>query len=254
MPTFPNLRVLVVAAAVVMLSGSQLVGDTAGARYVSTAVGEQRPIQLDDDSVILLNTDTLITTQTDGPVLHVTVLRGEVLFSMRPDPHRNLVVSVEDFTVLDTATVFAVQMLENGKVRVTVEEGEVELSSADLGRLPLQHNQQAVADNTANRVVLRKEVPSSAIERQLAWREGRLVFGGENLSEVAHEFNRYNLTKLTVDPSIADVQVGGEFSPTDVLGFVRLMPRLEPQIRWERVRDAHGTDVLRLYHAPADST
>lgn len=249
MQTFPP--ALAVAGAIATLSGFQLVGDAATIEYVSSRVGEQRPVRLRDGSVITLNTDSLIKMNVDGAALHVEVLRGEVLFNMLPNPNRHLVVSVRDLDIFDTATIFSVRLADGGQVRVTVEEGEVRLSNANLRQVPLSHNQQAVSDEHAGRLELKKGLDPRVIERQLAWREGRLVFVCEPLSQVAQEFNRYNLTKLEVDPLVANVQVGGEFSATDVVGFVELMPRLDQEIRWERAPREKGAEALRLYRVPS---
>lgn len=242
-------RLLLAAVAITLLSGSQFVGDTINIGYVSTRVGEQRPIRLRDGSVITLNTDSAIKTRTDGTSLHVEVLRGEVLFAMQPNSARHLVVSVGHLDITDTATVFVVRLIGDGQIRVTVEEGEVQLSDGRLGHVPLMHNQRAVSDPVAGILEVHKGVSSAAIERQLSWREGRLVFACESLSEAAREFNRYNLTKLEVDPRVADEQIGGDFFATDVEAFVQLMPRLEADVRWERTRNARGETVLRLYQA-----
>ncbi len=250
MQTFPP--ALAVAGAIATLSGFQLVGDAATIEYVSSSIGEQRPVRLKDGSVITLNTDSVIKMNVDGPALHVEILRGEVLFNMLPNPLRHLVVSVRDLEILDTATVFSVRLVDSGQIRVTVAEGEVWLSNGNLRQVPLAHNQQAVSDEHAKRLELKKGLDTRAIERQLAWREGRLVFVCEPLSQVAQEFNRYNLTKLEVDPLIANVQVGGEFSATDVMGFVELMPRLDEGIRWEHAPpDENGAEVLRLFRVPS---
>lgn len=245
MQTFPP--VLALAGALATLSGFQLVGDAATIEYVSSRVGEQRPIRLSDGSVITLNTDSVIKMNVDGTALHVEVLRGEVLFNMLPNPRRHLVVSVSDLDIFDTATIFSVRLVDDSQIRVTVEEGEVRLSNANIRQVPLAHNQQAVSDRHANRLELKKGLDPRAIERQLAWREGRLVFVCESLSEVAQELNRYNLTKVEVDPLVAGVQVGGEFSARDVMGFVELMPRLDEGIRWEHAPSQNGAEVVRLY-------
>ena len=245
MQTFPP--VLAIAGAIAALSGFQLVGDAATTEYVSSRVGEQRPVKLGDGSVITLNTSSLIKMNADGTELHVEILRGEVLFNMLPNPRRHLVVSVGSLEVFDTATIFSVRLVENGEIRVTVEEGEVRLSNTNLRQVPLARNQQAVSDERTNRLELKKGIDPRAIERQFAWQEGRLVFICEPLSQVAQEFNRYNITKLEVDPLASNVQVGGEFSATDVKGFVELMPRLDEGIRWEHVPSEEGAEVLRLF-------
>ena len=77
MQTFPP--ALAIAGVIAALSGFQLVGDAATIEYVSSRVGEQRPVRLGDGSVITLNTDSLIKMSADGSALRVEVLRGEVL-------------------------------------------------------------------------------------------------------------------------------------------------------------------------------
>jgi transmembrane sensor len=240
-------RLLIAAVAMTTLSGAQFVGDSVHIGYVATGVGELRSINLGDGSVITLNTDSSIKTQAEATSLHIEVLRGEVLFSMLPSPTRHLVVSAGDLDIFDTATVFDVRLTGGGQVRVMVEEGAVRLSSGHLGQIALEHNQQAIGDVRSGVMKLRKDLSTRSIEHQLSWREGRLVFECTRLSDVAHEFNRYNLTKLQVDARIENVQIGGQFSATDVIGFVELMPRLDATIHWERTQNAQGMTVLKLY-------
>lgn len=116
-------RLLVAAVAILTLSGSQLVGDTINISYVDTRVGELRSIGLSDGSTITLNTDSQIKTRTDGTSLHVEVLRGEVLFAMKPNSMRHLSVAAGDLDIFDTATIFDVRLSGDGQVRVTVQEG-----------------------------------------------------------------------------------------------------------------------------------
>jgi transmembrane sensor len=242
-------RLLFATLATTTVSASQFVGDTDNVTYVSTQIGERHSIKLGDGSQITLNTDSSIKSRTDGTSLQVEVLRGEVLFAMQPNAMRHLVVSAGGLNILDTATVFDVRLNSDGQVRVTVEEGEVRLSSGRLSQIPVEHNQQAIADEHGGLLKLRKGLSSKSIERQLAWREGRLTFVCEPLSEVAREFNRYNRTRLEVDPRIKDEQFGGDFSATDVVEFVELMPHLDASIHWERIEDARGAPTLRLYQA-----
>ena len=246
-------RLLIATVAILTLSISLFACDTVNISYVTTRIGELRPIKLSDGSVITLNTDSGIKTRTDGTSLHVEVLRGEVLFAMQPNSKRHLSVSAGDLDISDTATVFDVRVSSDGQVLVTVQEGQVWLSAHRRGQLPLEHNQQAIRDEHLGILQLRRGLSSRSIEYQLSWREGRLIFGCERLSEVAREFNRYNLTKLEVDPRIENEEIGGNFSATDVTEFVGLMPHLDASIRWERTQDARGAPILRLYQA-ANST
>ena len=57
-----------------------------------------------------------------------------------------------------------------------------------------------------------ESISIDVIGKELAWRKGLLLFNGESLTTVVKEMNRY--TKLTIeiaDPSIADIQIGGQF-------------------------------------------
>jgi len=49
---------------------------------------------------------------------------------------------------------------------------------------------------------------------------------------------------------LANVQVGGEFSATDVMGFVDMMPRLDEGIRWEHAPGERSGVTVRLYRTP----
>jgi transmembrane sensor len=234
------------ALATTTASAIQLVGDTIKVTYVSTHIGERQTIKLTDGSEITLNTESSIKSRADGASLQIEVLHGEVLFAMRPNPLRHLVVSARHLDIIDTHTVFDVRLHTNGQIQVTVQEGEVWLSSGRIVEFPLEHNQQAIVDEHVGMLTVRKGLSSRTIEYQLAWREGRLTFQCERLSEVAHEFNRYNLTKLEVDPRIEDKQIGGDFSATAVTDFLELMPHLDGSIRWERIQNARGTSTVRL--------
>lgn len=248
----PTSQIVALAGAVVItavLVGLLLATDSSTTGYVSTLIGEQRPIELPDGSLIVLNTSSGIRTRTDGQTLSIELLRGEVLFDMRPNPHRHLIVSARNLRITDTGTRFAVQLVDNGRVKVTVQEGNVRLFGGRLAPLSLDHDQQALVDDEATQVNVRKEVTPEEIARQLSWRQGLLEFHCTSLSDAVSELNRYNSMKIEVDPRISDVTIGGGFSTTDPKRFVEKLPHLDPRIRWEVARNAYGESVLRLYEA-----
>jgi transmembrane sensor len=66
--------------------------------------------------------------------------------------------------------------------------------------------------------------PVAAVEDKLTWRDGRLVFDGTSLAEVADDFNRYNRQQLLIsDPSVAAIRISGTFKASNVEAFVRLL-------------------------------
>src|SRR5262249_13652201 len=65
---------------------------------------------------------------------------------------------------------------------------------------------------------------SGTVEAATAWTQGRLVFQGTPLQEVAAEFNRYNARRLVVqDPELANLRVTGIFSSTDPSSLIRFL-------------------------------
>src|SRR3546814_93 len=62
----------------------------------------------------------------------------------------------------------------------------------------------------------------SAIDRALAWRNGKVDLAGDRLDSAVAEFNRYNGRQLTVaDPAIAGERLDGVFRTDDPEGFAQ---------------------------------
>jgi transmembrane sensor len=78
-----------------------------------------------------------------------------------------------------------------------------------------------------------------------AWRERQIVFESATLTEVAEEFNRYNLRQLVIkDPALYGFHISGVFSSTDpesLIEFLQQRPGVkvietEGEIRVERAK------------------
>lgn len=253
-PRRPIARTLAVLAAVAITTGSAslFVRDTPGIEYYATRVGERRPLPLRDGSVITLNTDTQLKIRRDGTILYVRILKGEVHFNMLPNPQRRLIVSVGDrLDVIDIATIFDIRLNDSGGARITVQEGQVELSAAQLADVQLRQNQQAAVDFGPGQLAIRtRAVSPAAIERQLSWLQGQLVFICEPLSNVAREFNRYNRTRIEITDSLTgEIQIGGIFSTTEPDIFAKDVMLMTPNLRLESIPGPDGTHVLRLHQA-----
>jgi transmembrane sensor len=66
----------------------------------------------------------------------------------------------------------------------------------------------------------------AGIDRQLSWREGKLVFDQVTLAAAAGEFNRYNKKKLMLaDAEAARLTIGGRFDVNNIEGFANLLRR-----------------------------
>ena len=113
--------------------------------------------------------------------------------------------------------------LEGEQVSVTVAEGVVEVKrpapGPDPRRLIYEHDQIVAAGaaplNPTN-------IGQDEVVRQLAWRDGLLMFDGEALSEAAAQVNRYSATPVVIDdPALGSERFVGVFRLGDSRAFAR---------------------------------
>ena len=120
-------------------------GDVTPTGHFESPIGGQRTVSLPDGSTITLNTDSSIRIWGTEANLHVDMFRGEALFDMKPNPKRHLTVSAYDIELVDQGTIFDVRLVTDRTVRVTVQEGRVQLTANGRTRISLQANQQTTA-------------------------------------------------------------------------------------------------------------
>ena len=197
-----------------------------------TVIGQQKMIALHDGSTIELNTDSQVQVTFSDRLRSIRLLRGEALFSAAPDKTRPFVVYAGDSVVRAVGTAFSVR-LEGSNIAVTVANGAVDVAEvkhdppvADRQRPRSTTNPQTlgqlragetttVASGTHHLEVHR--LPQPELQRQMAWREGYLVFAGEPLREVIEQVNRYSPVTLEIgDAQLASIAIGGRFRVGDL--------------------------------------
>jgi transmembrane sensor len=61
-------------------------------------------------------------------------------------------------------------------------------------------------------------------DRATSWRNGKLVFEGERLTDVVAEMNRYSHETLVIaDPALKSRKVSGVFEPTEGHAFAKAL-------------------------------
>ncbi|MDO8910240.1 MAG: FecR domain-containing protein [Phenylobacterium sp.] len=206
--------------------GAALAACLAGAGYVAlpreqyrTAVGEIRRIPLKDGSTAAINTQSSVEVDLKPNVRLVKLARGEAWFQVAKNPERPFLVEAGAVRVQAVGTAFAVKRREDG-AEILVSEGVVEtwVKGAEGHRVRLSAGQSVfVAENAA---IAERVAGPSEIDRQLAWRSGKIDLAGETLAEAAAEFNRYNVRKLVIaNRALANQRFYGLFRTDDPLGF-----------------------------------
>jgi transmembrane sensor len=189
-----------------------------------TAKGVQRMLQLADNTVVRLNSDSLLQVELTEEQRTLHLHRGEAYFDVAHDPARAFVVMTTGGSSRAIGTRFNVYC-QPSKVRVTVVEGSVEITTGN-GEKRLLNAEQVVSYGTDGGAF-------SAVERQnshdLDWLDNRIYFEAAPLIEVVVQLNRYLETPLSItDPDLNELKLSGAFDITNLESFPELLPRLLP--------------------------
>lgn len=160
----------------------------------TTRSGEQRAVELQDGSIVQLNVASRLRVRFTENARELKLLEGEALFDVHHDAHRPFRVHVDDSVIQALGTQFNVYRRARGTtvsvlqgvVRISNEEGEQLVTS----KTPTSLHAGEEAQIESNGQVHAERVPD--IVNAAAWRERRLVFRADSLSDVVAEFNRYN--------------------------------------------------------------
>ncbi|MGN6692509.1 MAG: FecR family protein [Sphingopyxis sp.] len=205
------------------------------AKLVETGTERKKMVSLSDGSRIELAASSTIHADIRPEARRVWLDSGEAYFDVKNADDVPFVIHAGSRVVTVLGTRFSVRR-DGDKVRVNVVEGRVRVDEVPPpGALPvpvrstiISAGDLAVARGAST--IVESAAPDK-VEDQLGWRKGVLNFDRMSLGEAAAEFNRFNRTKLVVDPAVADTRIGGTFKTDNVEGFAELL------------RDAYGLDV-----------
>ncbi len=176
----------------------------------STQKSQVATFTLTDGSRVTLNADSKIRyPASDHRPLREVFLTGEAFFEVVANPERPFVVRTAALATRVLGTSFSVSAYpDNELARVTVATGRVAVDLPALSTTVLHPNRQLVYDQ-GNRT-LREQAASVANE--LAWTEGRLVFEGAQLSQVARVLERYYNVTIEFDTkTLRDCRITASF-------------------------------------------
>lgn len=208
--------------AAALLSTIVLDGRGASYRRIETQLGEMTKVPLQDGSLVVVNTNSRLNVSQSNEERRVQLEEGEAWFKVAKDKSRPFVVSAGDVSVRAVGTAFSVRRREGG-ADVQVTDGVVEVWSQarpDKRVLVPAGARTFVSDLVGGQGLVKDPAD---IERELSWRQGVLKFEGSTIREAADEFNRYNMTKLQIDPAIADEKIVGRFNSDEPDTFARVV-------------------------------
>lgn len=214
---------------------------TSNGLYV-TAVGQQDRIELDDGSIIELNTDTQLRVNYTDDHRNIRLLKGEAHFNVAKNREKPFRVYADHNFVEAVGTAFSVKK-RGAIVDILVTEGRVGIAAVpeesmaaptedDVSPAPkniplglMGANQALTLDETTTSpqalTARMLQIPEAEVLRRVSWRDGLLVFNGETLDEAVQEISRYTTLSIeVVDPAAKNLQVGGRFKTSDIQGLL----------------------------------
>src|SRR5690348_835399 len=257
---WPRVPWLAVAASLLVASLAALavvhwLGSNVDVQTFATERGEERSLQLSDNTLVQLDSDSAITIRFDGSRRRVAVERGQAFFKVFKDPERPFSVQVGESVIKDIGTAFDVYR-RNADTTITVAEGRVQVWNGPSIQTPKHwwswlrpasdSSGAPVADLRAGERVriasTGKVISQGEVDMQeaLAWTHGRIAFDNQAVAQVAAEFNRYNNVQISMeDRSVGELPISGTFNVHDVSTFVAFLGTL-PHVRVER----HGDHIF----------
>lgn len=175
------------------------------ASIYQTAIGEQQTLELEDGSVLILNTNSQIKVHYSARARSVNLLQGEVFFDVAKDTQRPFDIETRFGVVRVLGTRFAVYESPTDAV-VTVVNGRVALGNAAETGGEFVPSAVLQADQ---RLSLRSAQAGQAAESldanaSLAWRKRQLIVNDQPLHELITELNRYFPERI----ALADAGLG----------------------------------------------
>jgi len=200
-----------------------------------TGHGEQQTQRLADDSLLHLNTDTVVTVQYSKTERLVLLTAGEADFEVAHESSRAFRVLTGSAEAVDLGTKFDVR-LERDSTVVTVAEGRVAVRPSSMtGRSTANSHElprfvQVGADQQIR--VTGDEWPAAPTganaQRATAWLHRQIMFEREPLERVAGEFNRYSGKPIEITtPALRSLKISGAFRTDDTEGFIAFLRSLD---------------------------
>ena len=117
------------AAALAIVAVASILSLPLGTSIYTTGVGEQKTIQLADNSVVQLNTNSRLEVDYSSDLRRLSLTQGEAHFDVAHNPQRPFEVLAGQGLVRAIGTAFTVH-IRKIDVEVIVTEGTVELAPA----------------------------------------------------------------------------------------------------------------------------
>jgi transmembrane sensor len=186
---------------------------------VTTAIGEQRLLVLEDGTRVFLNTATRVKVRYAERAREVELESGEALFDVAKHAGRPFIVKVGDRVVTALGTSFVVRH-EDHRTDVTLVEGKISVTPLPLWKRGDEGSVMTPGQRLTFFPGKPVQIDEPSLEKTVAWRRGQVILDDTLLASAVAEMNRYSSVKLIIDrPEAASLLVNGLFQSGDSASF-----------------------------------
>lgn len=203
----------------------------------TTTIGEQQQLTLADGSQVFLGADSQIQVQLKDHRRDISLIKGQAFFNVSKDVQRPFFVNSGSASIRVVGTRFDVRRVLD-KVKISVEEGIVEVTHQQRKKLD-KPSGQAVAAGRTQRLVKGQQVRLNAANMSAinvvpeanlgSWRNGQLAYNNAPLSELVADINRYRQGRISLsDNTLGDLRITSSFAITQLDTVVELLEQSLP--------------------------
>jgi len=198
---------------------------------VYSSVDAITKVLLPDSSVVWLNHSSSLRYPSIFDRKNRNVeLKGEGYFEVASNPERPFVVSVDNINVVAVGTTFNVMAYpEENRIETSLIEGRVEfhLTSEKKSSTVLEMKPEDVLIYSRENGELIKLTIKD--DRYFSWKDGKLVFTAEPMSEVVKKLNRwFNADIKILDPRVEGLTLTATFINENLTQVLDLISMVSP--------------------------
>lgn len=217
---------------------------------VFSSVDAITKVVLPDSSVVWLNHSSSLRYPVEfGRKNRNVELKGEGYFEVASNPEKPFVVKADNINVVALGTTFNIMAYPgDNRIETSLIEGRVELQvTSDMqGSRVLEMNpEDMIVYARDNGEVTRLTIKD---DRYFSWKEGKLVFTAEPMSEVVKKLNRWFNADIKIhDPQVGELTLTATFineSLTQVLELISMVSPVEYTVS-DRGISSNGTFTRR---------
>jgi len=207
--------------------------------------GTRTSLQLADGSKVWLNSgSSLRYPVVFSKIERRVILSGEAYFEVQSDKLWPFVVQTPKLDIKATGTKFNVNAFSSCTfTEVALKDGQVEIIRTEKNKKSIMvsqmlPNQYLSYDLSSDKANLKKE----DVYRYIAWKDGKLVFRGESLTDVAKRLSLlYNVDIELKGPKINEQMYWGTFQEESITNIMKFL-KISSPINYKEITEKPAND------------